>query len=85
MWKWITAAAVAALLLLIFWPYLFPAASPASIIGPVNTDTGAGYGYTDAAGNQVTAYGAGTVQVTQNTGIAAAPKPILGMTGGGKL
>lgn len=74
MWKWITGAAILALLLFILWPFLFPPATPSSVVAPVNSDTGSGWGYTDAAGNQITAYGSATVQITQgvNTGIASA-------------
>ena len=76
MWKWILIAAVSALALFILWPFLFPVEMPTSAITPVNSATGSGWGYVDAAGNQVTAYGSSTIQITHpntgvNTGIAA--------------
>lgn len=74
MWKWILGAALLGLALFILWPFLFPPETPTSVVNPVNSNTGSGWGYTDAAGNQITAYGSSTVQITQgatNTGIAA--------------
>lgn len=77
MWKWIFYTALAALVVWLLWPVLFPEDDQnASVIGPVPSEYGNAYGFIDASGTQVTAVGTNAVQYTLPTGSGILDNPV---------